>query len=64
MYLDTIRAVVESVEIPVAVKVGHAFTAFAHFAKRVEGTGARAWCSSTASTSRTLTWKPSPWCLP
>jgi len=42
MYLDTIRAVVESVKIPVAVKVGHAFTAFAHFAKRVEGTGAKA----------------------
>ncbi len=39
MYLDTIRAVVEEVRIPVAVKVGHAFTAFAHFAKRVEGTG-------------------------
>jgi dihydroorotate dehydrogenase (fumarate) len=42
MYLDTIRGVVESVKIPVAVKVGHAFTAFAHFAKRVEGTGAKA----------------------
>ena len=42
MYLDTIRAVVESVKIPVAVKVGHAFTAFAHFAKGVEATGARA----------------------
>jgi len=42
MYLDTIRAVVESVRIPVAVKVGHAFTAFAHFAKQVEATGARA----------------------
>jgi dihydroorotate dehydrogenase (fumarate) len=42
MYLDTIQGVVESVKIPVAVKVGHAFTAFAHFAKRVEGTGARA----------------------
>ncbi len=41
MYLDTIRAVVEEVRIPVAVKVGHAFTAFAHFAKRVEGTGAK-----------------------
>ncbi|WP_117236931.1 dihydroorotate dehydrogenase-like protein [Thermus sediminis] len=42
MYLDTIQAVVESVRIPVAVKVGHAFTAFAHFAKRVEATGAKA----------------------
>ncbi|SDE69682.1 dihydroorotate dehydrogenase (fumarate) [Thermus arciformis] len=42
MYLDTIRAVVESVAIPVAVKVGHAFTAFAHFAKGVEATGAKA----------------------
>lgn len=41
MYLDTIRAVVEEVRIPVAVKVGHAFTAFAHFAKAVEGTGAK-----------------------
>lgn len=41
MYLDTIRAVVEEVRIPVAVKVGHAFTAFAHFAKEVEGTGAK-----------------------
>lgn len=42
MYLDTIRAVVEAVRVPVAVKVGHAFTAFAHFAKRVEATGAKA----------------------
>ena len=45
MYLDTIRAVVESVRIPVAVKVGHAFTAFAHFAKQAEA-GVMAWGSS------------------
>lgn len=41
MDLDTIRAAVESVHIPVAVKVGHAFTVFAHFAKQVEATGVR-----------------------
>ncbi len=42
MYLETIRAVVETVRIPVAVKIGHAFTALAHFAAQVAGTGAKA----------------------
>ncbi|KGQ21114.1 dihydroorotate dehydrogenase-like protein [Thermus filiformis] len=42
MYLDTIRAVREAIRIPLAVKVGHAFTAFAHFAKRAEEAGADA----------------------
>ena len=38
-YLELARAVKSSVRIPVAVKLGHAFTAAAHFARRMDETG-------------------------
>jgi len=40
-YLRTVRAVAESVSIPVAVKVGPYFSAFAHFAEELAGAGAK-----------------------
>lgn len=39
MYLELARAVKASVRIPVAIKLGHAFTAAAHFARRVDEAG-------------------------
>jgi dihydroorotate dehydrogenase (fumarate) len=40
MYLDLVRAIKASVKIPVAVKLGASFTAFANFAKRLSDAGA------------------------
>jgi len=42
MYLERARAVKASVRIPVAIKIGHAFTAAAHFARRLDESGADA----------------------
>jgi dihydroorotate dehydrogenase (fumarate) len=42
MYVDLVRDVTESVHIPVAVKLGHAWTALGHVAERLDGTGADA----------------------
>jgi len=42
MYVDLVRDVTESVHIPVAVKLGHAWTALGHVAERLEGAGADA----------------------
>jgi dihydroorotate dehydrogenase (fumarate) len=39
MYLGLARAVKASVRIPVAIKLGHAFTAAAHFARRLDEAG-------------------------
>jgi dihydroorotate dehydrogenase (fumarate) len=39
-YAELVRDVVASVQIPVAVKVGHHFTAFGHFARRLVDEGA------------------------
>ena len=39
MYEDVVRDVRASVTIPVAVKLGHAFSAFAHLARRLDRTG-------------------------
>jgi dihydroorotate dehydrogenase (fumarate) len=39
MYLELARAVKTSVRIPVAIKLGHAFTAAAHFARRLDQSG-------------------------
>lgn len=39
MYLELARAVKASVRIPVAIKLGHAFTAAAHFARRLDESG-------------------------
>ncbi len=39
MYLDLVRAVKASVQIPIAVKLGASFTAFANFAKQLSDTG-------------------------
>jgi dihydroorotate dehydrogenase (fumarate) len=39
MYLELARAVKTSVRIPVAIKLGHAFTAAAHFARRLDESG-------------------------
>jgi dihydroorotate dehydrogenase (fumarate) len=39
MYLERARAVKASVRIPVAIKLGHAFTAAAHFARRLDEAG-------------------------
>ena len=39
MYLELARAVKASVRIPVAIKLGHAFTAAAHFARRLDEAG-------------------------
>lgn len=39
MYLDLIRAVKANVKIPVAVKLGASFTAFANFAKQLDDAG-------------------------
>ncbi len=41
-HIDTVRDVSSSVRIPVAVKVGHTYTAFAHLAGRFEEAGAAA----------------------
>lgn len=41
MYEDVVRDVVASVTIPVAVKVGHAFSAMANVARRLDRTGVR-----------------------
>jgi dihydroorotate dehydrogenase (fumarate) len=41
-YVELVRAVKESVTIPVAVKLGHSFTAFANVAKQLEEAGADA----------------------
>ena len=41
MYVDVVRDVTASVSIPVAVKLGHAFTAVANLAARLAGAGAR-----------------------
>lgn len=40
MYVDLVREIKRVVTIPVAVKLGHHFTAFAHFAKRIVEAGA------------------------
>ncbi len=40
MYIDDVKKVKETVQIPVAVKVGPFFTAFANMAKRLEEAGA------------------------
>jgi len=42
MYVHLVRDVKASVRIPVAVKIGHAFSALAHLARRLDGTGAGA----------------------
>jgi dihydroorotate dehydrogenase (fumarate) len=42
MYLDLVREIERSVTIPLAVKLGHHFTSFAHFARRIAGAGADA----------------------
>jgi dihydroorotate dehydrogenase (fumarate) len=42
LYVDLVRDVAASVTIPVAVKLGHAFSAFVHLARRLEQAGARA----------------------
>jgi dihydroorotate dehydrogenase (fumarate) len=42
MYVDLVRDVKRSVSIPVAVKLGHAFTATANVAQRLDGAGADA----------------------
>jgi dihydroorotate dehydrogenase (fumarate) len=39
LYLELARAVKASVRIPVAIKLGHAFTAAAHFARRLDEAG-------------------------
>ena len=39
MYLELARSVKASVRIPVAIKLGHAFTAAAHFARRLDEAG-------------------------
>jgi dihydroorotate dehydrogenase (fumarate) len=41
MYVDLVRDVTESVGIPVAVKLGHAFSALANLARRLDRAGAR-----------------------
>jgi dihydroorotate dehydrogenase (fumarate) len=41
MYEDVVRGVVAGVTIPVAVKVGHAFSAMANMARRLDRTGVR-----------------------
>lgn len=40
MYVELVREIKRVVTIPIAVKLGHHFTAFAHFAKRVVEAGA------------------------
>ncbi|HET8576106.1 MAG TPA: dihydroorotate dehydrogenase-like protein [Methylomirabilota bacterium] len=40
MYVDLVRDVKASVKIPVALKIGHAFSALAHLAQRLDRTGA------------------------
>jgi dihydroorotate dehydrogenase (fumarate) len=42
MYVDLVRDVKRSVAIPVAVKLGHSFTALANLAQRLDGAGADA----------------------
>ena len=42
MYVDLVRDVKRSVSIPVAVKLGHSFTATANLAQRLDGAGADA----------------------
>jgi dihydroorotate dehydrogenase (fumarate) len=42
MYADLVRDVKASVKIPVAVKIGHAFSALAHLARRLDRVGADA----------------------
>ena len=42
MYVDLVRDVTESVRIPVAVKLGHAWTALGNVAQRLDGVGADA----------------------
>ena len=42
MYVDLVRDVKASVNIPVAVKIGHAFSAMANLARRLDGAGADA----------------------
>lgn len=42
MYVDLVRDVKASVGIPVAVKIGHAFSALANLARRLDGAGADA----------------------
>jgi dihydroorotate dehydrogenase (fumarate) len=42
MYVDLVREVKASIRIPVAVKLGHAFSAMAHLARRLDGAGADA----------------------
>lgn len=40
MYVDLVREIKRTVHIPIAVKLGHHFTAFAHFANRIAEAGA------------------------
>jgi dihydroorotate dehydrogenase (fumarate) len=42
MYVDLVRDVTGSIGIPVAVKLGHAFSAMANLARRIDQAGARA----------------------
>jgi len=42
MYVDLVRDVKASVKIPVAVKIGHTFSALVHLARRLDGAGADA----------------------
>lgn len=42
MYVDLVRDVRASVSIPIAVKLGHSFTAVANLARRLDGAGASA----------------------
>ncbi len=42
IYIDILKAVKENISIPVAMKIGYAFSALPSFAKRIEGAGAGA----------------------
>src|SRR5262245_12425436 len=53
MYVDLVRNVKRSLSIPVAVKLGHAFSAIANFAQRLADAAPTGWSSSNASTCQT-----------
>ena len=60
--LELIAAVRAAIRIPLAVKLSPYYSAFANFAAAAAEPVPTASCCSTASTSRTSTWKRSTWC--
>jgi dihydroorotate dehydrogenase (fumarate) len=61
-YLELVEEVKAEISVPLAVKLGPWFTAFAHFARQLQTQAPTGWCCSTGCTSPTSTSRRSRWC--